>query len=193
MVAGIRRGAVTRFLRLFGGALRFLRSGLLGLRLGFLLGLQRFGLLLQLGQTGGFGSSLGIAQVRGGLGHDLLSFGLLGLGIGNGFNLFIFFLVQVVESVVKRSFKLLLLCDLASLVFLNRIEVLHVIHEIRDALRFEQHFNKRDAARFVLLGRIDAKLVSASLSGRLRVHYALGGFVDLLLELFSLLDEGFVL
>ena len=131
--------------------------------------------------------------MRGGLGHDLLCFGLLGFGIGNGFNLFVFFLVQVVEGVVKRSFELLLLCDLASLVFLNRIEVLHVIHEIGDALRLKQYFNKRDAARFVLLGRIDAELVSASLSGRLRVHYALGGFVDLLLELFSLLDEGFVL
>ena len=80
--------------------------------------------------------------MRGGLGHDLLSFGLLGFGIGNGLDLFVFFLVQIVEGVVKRSFELLLLCDLTSLVFLNRIEVLHVIHEISDALRLEQYFNK---------------------------------------------------
>ena len=75
----------------FGGALRFIRRGLLGLRLSFLLGLQRFSLLLQLGQTSSFGSSLGIALVRGGLGHDLLSFGLLGFGIGNSLDLFVFF------------------------------------------------------------------------------------------------------
>ena len=80
--------------------------------------------------------------MRGSLGHDLLSFGLLGFGIGNGLDLFVFFLVQIVEGVVKRSFELLLLCDLTSLVFLNRIEVLHVIHEIGDALRLEQYFNK---------------------------------------------------
>ncbi len=76
-------------------------GALLSLRLGFLAGPSALQPAFAARPNERLRQQPGHRLLRGGLGHDLLSFGLLGFGIGNGLDLFVFFLVQIVEGVVR--------------------------------------------------------------------------------------------